>query len=329
VDPAGWTETEIGDDLETRLRLLPARPGVGVLRGPEGRALLVGAPANLRRWAASHLGLGRPPRPGRRPRTNLRGIARSLSIFLTRSPFHQRLTFERAMSQEFPGAPRRDLRPPFYLRLDLGERFPRARVVPRSPGASGLHGPFRDRRAAERASAALHARFPLRPCDYVFEPDPALPLGLGCLFAQVASCPAPCLARVPEDEYRALATQARAFLADPEKRRDPDPGLPAWIGSADGTRAVVAELVAGGIEVVPVSGPTVLDEQAVLASPEALESAIASLRFEQPDSPRDDSPWLSAWLHSRRRTGAYVVLGPGGPSAAAEQLVAALGVLAE
>ncbi len=43
----------------------------------------------------------------------------------------------------------------------------------------GLFGPFRDRRAAEKARDALHRLFPLRPCDFAFEPDPALPLGLG------------------------------------------------------------------------------------------------------------------------------------------------------
>ena len=171
--------------------------------------------------------------------------------------------------------------------------------------------------------------FPCAPATTSSSPIQALPLGLGCLFAQVASCPAPCLARVPEDEYRALATQARTFLADPDQRRDPDPASLPGSARLTAPGPLSRRLVAGGIEVVPVSGPTVLDEQAVSTSPEALESAIASLRFERPDSPRDDSPWLSAWLHSRRRTGAYVVLGTGGPSAAAEQLVAALGVLAE
>jgi excinuclease ABC subunit C len=328
VDPAGWTELPLREDLEAQLSRIPAVPGVGVLRGPDGRALLAGAPSSLRRWAASHLGLGRPPRPGKRPKTNLRGIAQSLSLVPTSSPFAQRLTFERTMSREFPGAPRRDLKPPYAIQLDLAPRFPRIRVVRWTRGARGMHGPFRDRRAAERASSALQGLFPLRPCDHLFEPDRELPLGLGCLFAQVASCSAPCLARMPEAEYRGLAASAHALLADPDQRLEPIPEIPSWVAAADGGRALLGEAIRDRIEVHPVSSMAVLDESAAASGPRELASAIASLRWEPPDPPRDDSAWLMAWLHSRRRTGACVALGSLGAEPGAERLAAALGLSA-
>src|SRR6185436_10016743 len=108
---------------------------------------------------------------------------------------------------------RRDLKPPAYLRLDPAERFPRA-TVENTAGEPTRFGPFRDRRAAGKALAALHKAFPLRPCDYVFEPHPELPLGVGCLYAQVRSCAAPCLVRISEEEYRGLAAAAADVLGD-------------------------------------------------------------------------------------------------------------------
>ena len=56
----------------------------GQILGPEGSSLLLGTASNLRRWAASHLGLGRPrPAAGgraRRPKTNLAGIATAVAL---------------------------------------------------------------------------------------------------------------------------------------------------------------------------------------------------------------------------------------------------------
>jgi hypothetical protein len=93
-------------------------------------------------------------------------------------------------------------------------------------------------------------------------------------------------------------------------------------------RALVAEVVAEGVEICPVSGTAVLDNHGGVVRPEALASAIAALSWDPPDPPRDDSVWLSAWLHSRKRTGAYVAVGSAGPPAAAARIGAALGISA-
>ncbi|MGE5126222.1 MAG: hypothetical protein ACM3PV_08025, partial [Betaproteobacteria bacterium] len=188
---------DLSGGVEPALAQVPARPGVGQLLGPDGRNLVLGTASNLRRWAASHLGLGKPAAAGRRPRTNLAGIATALGFVETRGPFHQRLTYERLMAPLVPLSARRDLKPPAFLHLDPTRRFPRVSVAGLEPSVSAdasepelsgpaggpLFGPFRDRRAAEKARDAVHRLFPLRPCDYRFEPDPSLPLGLGCLYA--------------------------------------------------------------------------------------------------------------------------------------------------
>jgi hypothetical protein len=218
------------------------------------------------------------------------------------------------MARYVPLSARRDLKSPVYLHLDTQERFPRVTIRPAALDLSGLHGPFRDRRAAESARQHLHKRFPLRPCDYVFEPDPSLPLGLGCLYAQVRSCAAPCLGRVTEGEYRALSAEAATFLGGPEARAGDGAAGPIrpWVAAAEPGTALVVDRGRGGLEVYPVRRGAVLEEGSVVAEePETLESALARVRWPDVGSERDDGAWLSSWLHAPRRSGAYVLVDAG------------------
>jgi len=311
------TTIPLAGDAAAALAAVPAVAGVGQILGPDARNLVIGKPSNLRRWAASHLGLGRPPKKGSRPPTDLSPVATAIVYEPTTSPFHQRLRFERVMARYVPLSDRRELKPPVYLHLDPSERFPRITIRTSGSDLSGLHGPFRDRKAAERARRHLHGLFPLRPCDYDFEPDPALPLGLACLYAQVRSCAAPCLARVTEEGYRGLAARAAAFLARPETR----PAAAAevlrpWVAAAEPGTALVIERGTAGLELYPLRRAGVLEEgRVVVEDHEPLDQALARLRWPDVDPPRDDGPWLSAWLHAPRRTATLVLVDEDGGAA--------------
>jgi hypothetical protein len=228
-------------------------------------------------------------------------VVSAIAFAVTSSPFQQRLVYERLMARYVPLSARRDLKPPAFLHLDPAERFPRVSVGKSEDGPHGpLFGPFRDRRAALAAQAVLHKLYPLRPCDYTFEPDPSLPLGLGCLFAQVRSCAAPCLVRIAEADYRTLAAQVAEVLARPD-RRPQDLALPPWVSAAGGRGVVMAQPASGGAELYPVRAGRVLDEAVIRAPAEATLAAIESIRWDDGPTERDtpvDWPWLSAWLHS-------------------------------
>lgn len=301
----GLAFVALGDDPAEAVARVPASPGVGQILGPEGRSLLLAPAANLRKWAASHLGLGKPPAPGRRPKTNLRGLATAVGFAETGAPFQQRLLYERLAAPVVPRSARRDLKPPAFLHLDPEERFPRVTVRGAGEGPAGLFGPFRDRRAAEKARDALHKRFPLRPCDYAFEPDPALPLGLACLYAQVGSCAAPCLTRVIEPDYRALAAQAASWLADPAARSDAPAAVPPAVAAA-AARALVVDPGRAAIGLYPVRGGRVIDAAALTATPSELDEAVARLEWPTSEGP-DDWPWLTAWIRSPKGRGSYVI----------------------
>jgi hypothetical protein len=278
-EPPSLAVVLLETDVGAALARVPEAPGVGQILGPEGRNLLIGRGADLRRWFASHLGRGRPARKGARPPLDLSPIATALAYVPSTSEFHQRLLYERLMARHVPLSARRDLKKPAFLRLDPTERFPRASVIT-APDARAF-GPFRDRRAAARAVESLHARFPIRPCDFDFEPAPDLPLGLSCLFAQVRSCAAPCLVRVSEGDYRALAAEAAAFLSDPEARPDEvRRAVPPWV-SHSAAPAVVIESGRDGLELYPVSEGRVFEEGAVRCAPEGEADALGALRWPE------------------------------------------------
>jgi hypothetical protein len=295
-----FTHVLVGDDL----RGLPKAPGVVEFLGPGEKSLLVGRPRNIQRFALSHLGQGPKGKPGQRPPLDLRPVARSLRYRTTLSLFEQRLVYERVMGPLVPRKARRDLKDPFYLHLDPAERFPRIAIRQGPPRGPSCYGPFRSRAQAEDALRDLHRRFPLRPCDYTFEPDPALPLGLSCLFAQTRTCAAPCLCRVTEDAYRTLAREAAGVLGDPALRSGLASIPPFVRAFGEGVGLVVIE-AGGRLALFPVRGPSVLVSEPVWVDrPDLLE---ARLGFEPPPEPPDDAPWLTEWLYARKREGMFVV----------------------
>jgi hypothetical protein len=300
----------LAGDAPAAIARVPAAPGVGQVLGPEGRSLVLATASNLRRWAASHLGLGKPAAPGRRPKTSLAGIATAIGWVEADAPFRQRLICERLAARLVPLPARRYLRPPAFLHLDPAHRFPRVTVRGADDGPAGLFGPFRDRRAAEKARDALHRLFPLRPCDYAFEPDPALPLGLGCLYAQVRSCAAPCLARASEEEYRGLAARAAAWLALPSARSATPAAVPAIVSEVDRARGVIVDAGRREIGLFPVARGRVLEAAAATVPPADVDAAVTRLEWPDVGGP-DDWPWLAAWLRSPRGRASYVVAGDG------------------
>lgn len=290
-------------DPASAIARVPSGAGVGQILGPGGRNLLLAPASNLRRWAAAHLGQGGAPPPGRRPRTDLSGVATAIGWTRTGSAFGQRLLYERLLAPLVPVSERRDLKPPAFLHLEPDERFPRVTV--REKGETAAFGPFRSHRAAEKARDAVNRLFGLRACDDSFEPDPALDLGRGCLYAQVRSCSAPCLERVSEADYRGIAARAAAWLADPSTRGNAPDAVPATVAAVGDARAVVLGVGRREVELYPAWQGRVLEGSAVSALPGDLEAAVAALEWPPTRVP-SDWPWLSSWLQSPRGRGSYV-----------------------
>ncbi len=307
----GLASVPLAGDLAGALAKVPAGPGVGQIVTAEDRSLVLGVASSLRRWATAQLGLGRKPAAGRRPKLDLSAIATGVRWVETDGPFRQRLLYERLMAPLVPLASRRDVAPPVFLHVDPTQRFPRVTIRGGEAGLEHLFGPFRERRAAEKARDALHREFPLRPCDLGFEPDPAFPLGVACLYAQVRSCAAPCLARVGEDEYRALAARAAAWLSDQRARPGAEAAVPPSVSAAGASCGLVLDAGRKAVGLFPVRAGRVLEEAAVTVAPDdELAAAVGRLSWPAGESAdgSDDWPWLLAWLRGPRRRGAYLLV---------------------
>jgi hypothetical protein len=234
-------------------------------------------------------------------------VATSLGWARTTSPFAQRLLYERLMAPLVPLSKRRDLKAASFLHLDPTARFPRVTVRDTAPEMAGLYGPFRRRREAEKARDAVNRLFGLRPCDFVFEPDPDLELGLGCVYAQVRSCVAPCLARIGEAEYRTLAARVARWLSDPASRSENPNAVAPTVEAAATSRAVVVGAGRREIELYPVRAGRVLEDAVAETSPGDLEGALEGLQWPEAP-PGHDWPWLLTWLATPRGRGSYVPL---------------------
>jgi excinuclease UvrABC nuclease subunit len=117
------------------------------------------------------------------------------------------------------------LRMPAYVKVTLGNTFPRTHISTRL-GLKALHyGPFRSRAEAENFQTQFLEFFQLRRCQEDLEPSPAHP---GCIYGEMNMCLRPCQQVVSVDEYRSevqrvvdfLSTNGASLLASATAARD-------------------------------------------------------------------------------------------------------------
>jgi len=109
-----------------------------------------------------------------------------------------------------------------YLRLTLGERFPRLAVVREARGDAGLHvGPLPSTAAARELKDAVESALPLRRCGRRVGRQATVG-GPTCVAAQLGVAACPCSGLTPEAEYTAIVERAaRALTVDPAELLQP------------------------------------------------------------------------------------------------------------
>ena len=257
--------------------------------GPDGQSLLIGRPANLRRWAATQLGAGPPPKKGMRPPTEprphheRRRLRRHHHAFRAAARLRARHGTARAAFRSG-----RDLKPPVYLHLDPAARFP----APHRPAGGGRpRAPLRP--LSEPGGRAGRDRGAARPLSAA-----ALRLRVR---ARAGPRPRPRLrVRPGPDLRRALPAARSARTTTARSRCGPPPSLGAGRGAAAGAgrghaalgRPPSAEargLVAGSRPAPPSSSTrcvagAVIEEAMASATQDGLEEAVAALRWPAPPS---------------------------------------------
>src|SRR5258707_5536927 len=101
-------------------------------------------------------------------------------------------------------------RMPPYVRIVLGNEFPRSYITTPLTRTGGLHfGPFRSRSSAERFEGEFLDLFQMRRCQEDLVPSPAHP---GCIYGEMAMCLRPCQQVVGAAEYGHEVTRVVEFL---------------------------------------------------------------------------------------------------------------------
>ena len=191
------------------LRLLPAKPGVYIMRDGQGKVLYVGKARLLKNRVRSYFQEGRPLDP--RIQAMVNQIDRF--EFITTASEVEALALESNLIKEHH--PRynvrlRDDKQYPMLKVTWDEEYPRLLIVRRAKNDGARYfGPYTDNGAMRETLRLIRRLFPLRSCkrrigiEHVERP---------CLNHHIHRCMAPCVDAVTVKTYRELAARVCLFL---------------------------------------------------------------------------------------------------------------------
>ena len=192
---------------DAALDAVPASAGIFLVEFSAGLPYL-GRTASLRKRLRRLL----RPADGTSTRLTLREIAERVHFCRTGSAFESDVALYHAVKRHRPGDCRDylKLRPAFFVKLLLGNRFPRSCVTRQlTRGKSLFYGPFPHRSAAEEFQNEFLDLFLVRRCTENLDPSPFHP---GCVWGEVGRCMRPCQAACDDDAYAREAQRVALFL---------------------------------------------------------------------------------------------------------------------
>ena len=196
------------DVIAACLRTLGGTPGVYRMNAADGKPLYIGKAKNLKRRVAAYT------RPDRMPTRLQRMIAATaaVEVITTHTEVEALLLESNLIKRHKPryNVQLRDDKSFPYILLTGESDWPQLakhRGARNRPGE--YFGPFASAGAVNRTLATLQRAFPLRSCaDSVFSSRTR-----PCLQFQIKRCTAPCVGRIPQQDYGRIVNEARAFLS--------------------------------------------------------------------------------------------------------------------
>jgi len=203
------TAIEVDDlaRLDAAVEALPNDPAVFVLWPQEGDPYV--SKTGLLRRRLLRL-LKERERPSRL--LNLRHTVKRIEYQLTGSPFESSVVQYEQARRHFPERYLEvlKLRMPPYVKIILGNEFPRSHITTHLTRTAGLYfGPFRSRASAEKFEAHFLDLFQMRRCQEDLVPSPDHP---GCIYGEMGMCLRPCQEVVGPAEYAHEITRVVDFL---------------------------------------------------------------------------------------------------------------------
>jgi excinuclease UvrABC nuclease subunit len=192
------TEIEVGDlaGMDAAIEALPNSPAVFLLWPREGDPYLSKTGLLRRRLLRLLKDREKPSRL-----LNLRHTVRRIDYQLTGSAFESSVVHYEQARHHFADTYLDviKLRMPPYVKIVLGNEFPRSHITTHLTRTAGLYfGPFRSRASAEKFEAQFLDLFQMRRCQEDLVPSPEHP---GCIYGEMGMCLRPCQEIVGPAEY--------------------------------------------------------------------------------------------------------------------------------
>lgn len=195
----------MNDVLAQKLALLPASPGVYIMKNAQGKVIYVGKAVSLKNRVRQYFQENKSHTP------KVKAMVAKIEDFetiLTASEvealilecnlikkYHPRYNISLRDDKSYP-----------YVKVTLAEDYPRVFITRRvTKDGSRYFGPFTDAGAVKESLKLLRALFPLRTCR-------SLDVSRPCLEYHIKRCLAPCAGGVEKGEYDEMIRSVCLFL---------------------------------------------------------------------------------------------------------------------
>jgi excinuclease ABC subunit C len=199
---------EISDALKEKIKKIPQKPGVYLMRDELGGVIYVGTATRLKSRVRSHFASRQPSVKD----DAMMSLVRDIDIIALKSP-QEAMILECQYIKEFKpkfNVSYRDDKAYPFLKVTLNEAFPRFLVTRlKKPDGALYLGPYTDAGALRKTISELERIFRIRTCSPVhpgqYDYD-------HCLYQKMKWCSAPCVEKISKEDYRKSVEDACQVL---------------------------------------------------------------------------------------------------------------------
>lgn len=198
--------------MKTGLALVPANPGVYILKDQKGKVLYVGKAKNLKNRLRTYF--QQAARMDMRKSSMVKLIT-DFSYIITDNEIEALILEANLIKQHKPrfNIILRDDKNYPYLKLTSNEKWPRLEVTRRITKDGSIYfGPYVPSQSMWDAIAFIRKNFPIRTCKHSLD-RPMRP----CIQFQMSRCAAPCAGMITMGEYLKIIDEVRLFLSGDRK----------------------------------------------------------------------------------------------------------------
>lgn len=185
--------------LEEKIKRIPQKPGIYLMRDELGQIIYVGKAIRLRSRVRSHFRVSPDTSPKERA---MMEVVRDIDFIVLKSD-EEALILECQYIKEFKpkyNVTYKDDKTYPFLKVTLNESFPRFLITRmKKPDGALYLGPYTDAQALRKTVEELQKIFKIRTCSLA---EPGEADHKHCLYQMMKWCSAPCVEKISKGDYR-------------------------------------------------------------------------------------------------------------------------------